>query len=1085
MRWTAAALVLVATLPARQRPAVLDAFESANEWRAQPSDGVTLRISSDSGFRGRAMRLDFDFHGHGGYAVAHKAFNVTVPANYEFSFRIRGDAPPNNLEFKLVDPSGDNVWWSNTTGFDFPHTWTEVVRKKRQITFAWGPKGGGDLTKIAAIEFAITAGTGGKGTVWIDELQLRPREPDRPYTLTPTIAATSEAPGFDARRMLDADTATLWQSGSTTAPNTTSPPSPTPQAKPKKGAPPPPPPVTLPPNAKQAVVIDFLRSREFGGLEIDWQPGHFASDYTVDFSPDGRAWETKYRVTGGNGGHDYLFLPESETRFVRLAIERGPNDTFGLRELTVEPLEWSASRNAFFAAVAKDAPAGSYPKYLSGVQSYWTVAGVDADPAEVLVNEEGMVEARRGGFSIEPFAYVDDTLFTWHDVKTTQSLAGGHFPEPSVTWAAANWQLTLAPVAVLGPRDSSIAYLQYRLANTSRVRRSVRLYLAVRPFQVNPPWQFLNTPGGVATVRELSAEGQAVQVNGEAAIVSLTPPNGFGAATFDQGNVVDFLRSGKLPPAPNVRDSFGAASGALAYTAELDSGATAVVELAVPLHPASVAQVERERVLGARAPRDRVADARRMWRDAVERVTIELPPSASRVVNSLYANLGYILVNRDHAGLQPGSRSYERSWIRDGSLEATAMLRMGRPDVAREFLEWYAGFQYPSGKIPCCVDSRGADPVPEHDSNGEFIYLAAEYWRHTHDRAVAERVWPNVLRAAGYIDSLRQQRRTPEFQSGEKRVFYGILPPSISHEGYSAKPAHSYWDDFFALRGLKDAVVLAHALSRPEEAQLIVVRDEFRRDLYASIQLAMAQRRIDFIPGAADLGDFDATSTTIAVAPVGELGLMPETIARALDRTFDKYWDEFVARRDGTKSWESYTPYELRAVGTMVRLGKRDRAQALLDWFFKDQRPPAWYQWAEVVWRDPATPKFIGDMPHTWVGSDYIRSALDMLAYEREADSSLVIGAGIPESWVMEKPGVTVRRLSTHYGPLSYTIRNETGRVRVSMSTGLTIPPGGIVVQSPFAQPAHEVRVNGVLTPLGPTGGVVVRSLPAEVVFRP
>jgi hypothetical protein len=40
-------------------------------------------------------------------------------------------------------------------------------------------------------------------------------------------------------------------------------------------------------------------------------------------------------------------------------------------------------------------------------------------------------------------------------------------------------------------------------------------------------------------------------------------------------------------------------------------------------------------------------------------------------------------------------------------------------------------------------------------------------------------------------------------------------------------------------------------------------------------------------------------------------------------------------------------------------------------------------------------------------------------------------------------------------------------------------------VQSPFAQPAHEVRVNGVLTPLGPTGGVVVRSLPAEVVFRP
>ena len=103
MKWSAAALLLVGTLPAAQRPAVLDAFESTNDWRARPSDGVSLRVSSDSGFRGRAMRLDFDFNGRSGYAVVRKPFNFTVPANYEFSFRVRGDAPQNTLEFKLVD----------------------------------------------------------------------------------------------------------------------------------------------------------------------------------------------------------------------------------------------------------------------------------------------------------------------------------------------------------------------------------------------------------------------------------------------------------------------------------------------------------------------------------------------------------------------------------------------------------------------------------------------------------------------------------------------------------------------------------------------------------------------------------------------------------------------------------------------------------------------------------------------------------------------------------------------------------------------------------------------------------------------
>lgn len=1072
MKWTwAASLVLAGTLPLVQRPTVLDPFESLNGWRAQPSDGVSLRLSSDSGVRGRAMRLDFDFQGRGGYAVARKAFNFTVPANYEFSFRVRGDAPLNTLEFKLVDPSGDNVWWSNQPGFEFPRTWTEVVRKKRHITFAWGPKGGGELTRVAAIEIAITAGTGGKGTVWIDELVLRPREPDRPYALVPNVAASSESAGFEARRALDGDSTTLWRStlrGATTAPVRKDDPS-----------------IVPPPNASQALIIDFLRSREFGGLVIDWEPGHHASEYVVEFSADARTWQSRYRVSGGNGGRDYIFLPESDTRYVRLALGRGPSDTLGLREVTVQPLEWGASKNAFFSAVARDAPPGSYPKYMTGVQSYWTVAGIDGDRAEVLVNEEGMVEARKGGFAIEPFAYVDGKLFTWRDVKTTQSLGSGHFPQPSVTWEGDRWTLTLAPVAVLGGRDSSTAYLQYRLANKTAARLSVRIFLAIRPFQVNPPWQFLNTPGGVATVRQLSFENQTVQVNGEPAVVSLTPSSGFGAAPFDHGDIVEFLRAGRLPPVPNARDPFGHASGALAYTAEIDSANAAVVEVAVPLHAAAVPWVERERVLGSRAaPRDRVADSRRVWRQAVERVTIDLPPSASRVVSSLYANLAYILVNRDHAGLQPGSRSYERSWIRDGSLEATALLRLGRPDVAREFLEWYAGFQYPNGKVPCCVDSRGADPVPEHDSHGEFIYLVAEYWRHTHDRAVADRIWPHVLKAAWYIDSLRQQRRTAEFQSGDKRGFFGLLPPSISHEGYSAKPMHSYWDDFFALRGLKDAAELARALSRPEEFQLAALRDEFRRDLYASIQFAMAKHRIDFIPGAADLGDFDATSTTIAVAPVGELGLMPESVAGALDRTFERYWDAFVARRDGTKPSEAYTPYELRTVGTMVRLGNRERAHSLLDWFFKDQRPASWYHWAEVVWRDPAAPKFIGDMPHTWVGSDYIRSVLDMFAYERESDSSLVIGAGIPEAWATERPGVTVRRLSTHYGPVSFTVRNENGSVRVSMQAGVRIPPGGIVVHPPLTRPPNTMLVNGVAAPRSPSGGVIVRSLPAEVVFR-
>src|SRR5207249_6235549 len=203
-----------------------------------------------------------------------------------------------------------------------------------------------------------------------------------------------------------------------------------------------------------------------------------------------------------------------------------------------------------------------------------------------------------------------------------------------------------------------------------------------------------------------------------------------------------------------------------------------------------------------------------------------------------------------------------------------------------------------------------------------FIYGVAEYVRYTQDHAFAERMWPHVRAAAAYLDSLRQQRRGREWKEGSRRMFYGLLPPSISHEGYSAKPMHSYWDDLFALRGFEDAAYLASMLGNHLEAErLSHMRVEFGRDLHASIQAAMARHHVDYVPGCADLGDFDATSTTIALSPVQAGDVVPPD---ALRRTFEKYWSFFRDRRDGKAPWDAFTPYEIRNIGAFVRLGWRE-----------------------------------------------------------------------------------------------------------------------------------------------------------------
>jgi hypothetical protein len=288
---------------------------------------------------------------------------------------------------------------------------------------------------------------------------------------------------------------------------------------------------------------------------------------------------------------------------------------------------------------------------------------------------------------------------------------------------------------------------------------------------------------------------------------------------------------------------------------------------------------------------------------------------------------------------------------------------------------------------------------------------------------------------------------------------YGLMPASISHEGYSAKPMHSYWDDFWALRGYKDAVQIAQWLGEDEAARAFAAsRDEFAADLYASIDAATTAHGIDFIPGAAELGDFDATSTTIALSPGGEQHRLPP---RLLTNTFERYWREFQARRDGRKDWDFYTPYELRTVGTFVRLGWRENAHALLDFFFADRMPEAWNQWAEVVSRTPREPFFVGDLPHAWVASDYVRSALDLFAYED--GESLVLAGGIPATWLddaADGTDVAVAGLRTPWGPLAYQLdrRGETLHFTIDAATH---PPGGRVLTWPFGTPPGRTTING------------------------
>ena len=128
-----------------------------------------------------------------------------------------------------------------------------------------------------------------------------------------------------------------------------------------------------------------------------------------------------------------------------------------------------------------------------------------------------------------------------------------------------------------------------------------------------------------------------------------------------------------------------------------------------------------------------------------------------------------------------------------------------------------------------------------------------------------------------------------------------------------------------------------------------------------------------------------------------------------------------------------------------------------------------------MVGREARKPRFVGDMPHAWIASDFIRSALDLFAYERESDRTLVLAAGIPAGW-LDGAGIAVQGLRTTYGVLSYRIGRNSDGCTISIDPGIRIPPGGIVFEWPGPEPPESVWING-RPAVWEGGALMIRSL--------
>ena len=1003
------------------QPKLLDGFENINDWNIHKSDGVSISLKQVQGYNNKAIAIDYSFSS-GGYCGINKVFSLELPDNYEFTFMVKAESPNNNLEFKLIDSSGDNVWWLNQRNFEFSKNWKKVIIKKRNISYAWGPLGGGEIKKTHKIEIIIAAGNGGKGRVVIDNLTIEQVD-NSPVYKSPAITSSSWEELYPPVLALDGNKNTFWTSCSK--------------------------------NKKEWFQIDLNKKREFSGIVIDWK--NKPAKFDIEVSDDAKIWSKVYAVKNKPSDKSYILLPQNASRFLRINFEKYRNEEISINDIDIKDPAFGDDPINLFELIAKENQRGFYPKHLLRDMSYWTIFGSENDEKEALINENGLIEVDKSSFSIEPFVAWGDKLATWNDVKSSVSLENNYLPIPIVKWDYSGFEMNIKAFS-FGEANKSEICVSYKIRNTEKSSKKGAFYLTFRPFQVNPIWQFLNITGGLAKINSINISSNTVSINKNKQIYSLVKPASSGAVSFDEGNIVDFIAAGIIPDKKNLNDISGYASGAMKFEFDLQPQEEKEYYFIIPFYEKLKNSKMLNDMEAAKHFNEKLLLVTNSWEEKLNRVKIELPEKFSNVTNTLKSYLAYILINRDNNAIQPGSRSYERAWIRDGSLTGGALLHFGITDEVKKYLDWYSKYIYENGKVPCVVDKRGADPVPENDSHGEYIYAVLNYYHFTKDKEFLRSHFSTIKKVVEYIDTLTMQRKTDKYKSDEYKAYYGLVPESISHEGYSAKPMHSYWDDFFIMKGLKDAVTIASILEEKNtEDKFIKIRDEFKTNLYNSLNLAMKKSNIDYVPGCVELGDFDATSTAIALYPCNEYPNLPKP---QINNTFDKYFDFFSKRKNGLISWDNYTPYEVRLIGALTLMNEKKKAHDLLDFFMKDQRPQGWNHWAEVVWSDPKTPKFIGDMPHTWVGSDYINSIRNMFVFEDELNESLIIGLGIKEEWLNDT-GVVIENMPTQYGKINIKMKKDGDKVVAEISGDVKIPRGKIVLKNPMEKKILKSILNG------------------------
>jgi hypothetical protein len=147
--------------------------------RTQPAlTGWSVNTASGSarfaGIESGALCLDYELAGHGAFVIVRRELRMTLPSHYVVTLQLRGEGAPSELQVKLVDVSGANVWWWRRPGFEPAAAGARLALRRASLDFAWGPASGGEPPRSAPSRSRSPPIRGGWPAL-IEDFRIEPR----------------------------------------------------------------------------------------------------------------------------------------------------------------------------------------------------------------------------------------------------------------------------------------------------------------------------------------------------------------------------------------------------------------------------------------------------------------------------------------------------------------------------------------------------------------------------------------------------------------------------------------------------------------------------------------------------------------------------------------------------------------------------------------------------------------------------------------------------------------------------------------------------------------------------------------------